>query len=588
MPTLNWIGKDKIINHYHDVPFRALDFRYGFRADMPEDTSPTGSGNKIIHGDNLEALKALLPEYEGRIECIYIDPPYNTGNEAWVYNDNVNDPHIRRWLGEVVGQEGEDLTRHDKWACMMYPRLKLMRQLLADDGVIFISIDENELAQLKILCDEIFSEANFLGILCWESTTQPINAGKAKFQLQQKTENILCYVANKENKYFKLKVDETSSPTYPHTGKLGKCRFEIIEKSDAGQYQRNTMKFPILGHYPRKGKRWQIGEETAKRLVEENKIEVIDGIVKKAIYPEDEIDKTKYFPFWSLLLAKDVGSALQAKEELNNVMGKAVGFDTVKPVKLISELLSHFDDNITVLDCFAGSATTAHAVLEQNKKDGGRRNFILVEMMDYAENITAERVKRVMRGYDFTGKEEEEIYSKKLTPKNLKQGKTLLEEAERAAEAAKGKYDKVSKPKVKDDCLTVTGTKIYTGYKKGTGGEFDYYELGKPLFLADGTLNESVDEDKIREYIYYSETHRHLERLRNEKYKYLLDYYNDTGYFFYYEKESVTILSYDTLNIVPRQAGHYVIYADSCTIDKAQLAEMNVTFKKIPRDINRF
>ena len=99
----------------------------------------------IIHGDNLEALKALLPQYEGKVKCIYIDPPYNTGNEGWCYNDNVSDPHIQKWLGEVVGKEGEDLTRHDKWLCMMYPRLMLLQKLLADDGVIFISIDDNEL-----------------------------------------------------------------------------------------------------------------------------------------------------------------------------------------------------------------------------------------------------------------------------------------------------------------------------------------------------------------------------------------------------------------------------------------------------------
>ncbi len=139
MPTLDWIGKEKVISHHHDVPFRVLEHKYGFRADNPADKSETHSGNKIIHGDNLEALKALLPEYEGKIDCIYIDPPYNTGNEGWVYNDNVNDPHIKKWLGEVVGAEGEDFSRHDKWLCMMYPRLQLLGKLLSSDGVITIS-----------------------------------------------------------------------------------------------------------------------------------------------------------------------------------------------------------------------------------------------------------------------------------------------------------------------------------------------------------------------------------------------------------------------------------------------------------------
>ena len=134
MPTLEWIGKDKVVNHHLEVPYRVLEEQYTYNAETSE--------NMIIRGDNLEALKALLPRYEGRVKCIYIDPPYNTGNEGWVYNDNVNDPRIKKWLGEVVGKEGEDLSRHDKWLCMMYPRLKLLQRLLADDGAIFISIDD--------------------------------------------------------------------------------------------------------------------------------------------------------------------------------------------------------------------------------------------------------------------------------------------------------------------------------------------------------------------------------------------------------------------------------------------------------------
>ena len=143
MPTLEWIGKDKVKTHHQDVPYRVLEHQYGFRSDNLEDKSETHSGNMVIHGDNLEALKALMPRYEGKIKCIYIDPPYNTGNEKWVYNDNVNHPKIKKWLGEIVGQQGEDLSRHDKWLCMMYPRLVLLRKLLAENGAIFISIDDN-------------------------------------------------------------------------------------------------------------------------------------------------------------------------------------------------------------------------------------------------------------------------------------------------------------------------------------------------------------------------------------------------------------------------------------------------------------
>ena len=170
MPTLNWIGKDKIINHHHDIPYKVLNHEYSF-SENGKTSTPIDSGNLIINGDNLEALKSLLPKYEGKVNCIYIDPPYNTGNESWVYNDNVNSPQMKKWLGNVVGKECEDLTRHDKWLCMMYPRLKLLHKLLAKDGAIFISIDDNEQANLKLIMDEIFGAGNFVCNIIWQKKT---------------------------------------------------------------------------------------------------------------------------------------------------------------------------------------------------------------------------------------------------------------------------------------------------------------------------------------------------------------------------------------------------------------------------------
>ena len=168
MPTLEWIGKSKVINHHQDVPFRVLERKYSFD-ENGQHNEDNGSENMIIRGDNLEALKALLPRYEGRVKCIYIDPPYNTGNEGWVYNDNVNDPKIKKWLGEVVGKEGEDLTRHDKWLCLMYERLKLMQKLLAEAGVIFVSLDDIDVTYLSLIMDAIFRKANFIAQLIWKS-----------------------------------------------------------------------------------------------------------------------------------------------------------------------------------------------------------------------------------------------------------------------------------------------------------------------------------------------------------------------------------------------------------------------------------
>lgn len=188
MPTLDWIGKDMVVSHHLDVPFRVLEHKYTYTGT--DSNGKHESENKIIKGDNLEALKALLPEYEGRIKCIYIDPPYNTGNEGWVYNDNVNDPKIRKWLGDVVGREGEDLSRHDKWLCMMYPRLRLLQKLLADDGVIFISIDDNEHASLRMMCDEIFGCQCFVSDVSWQRTYSTRNDSKG---IVNEVEHILVF-----------------------------------------------------------------------------------------------------------------------------------------------------------------------------------------------------------------------------------------------------------------------------------------------------------------------------------------------------------------------------------------------------------
>src|SRR5690554_4287421 len=193
MPTLNWIGKEKVVSHHQDVPYRVLEHKYGFTADKGEQTEPTNSGNKIIHGDNLEALKSLLPEYEGKIKCIYIDPPYNTGKENWVYNDSVNHPKILKWLGEVVGKEGDDLSRHDKWLCMMYPRLQLLHKLLAKDGIIFISIDDYEYHNLLSITNEIFGIKNRIATSIWD-----LGTGTQAGHFVRAHEYVLVYAKNKE------------------------------------------------------------------------------------------------------------------------------------------------------------------------------------------------------------------------------------------------------------------------------------------------------------------------------------------------------------------------------------------------------
>lgn len=280
---------------------------------------------------------------------------------------------------------------------------------------------------------------------------------------------------------------------------------------------------------------------------------------------------------------------VKGSTELTEILGEKGLFPYPKPMKLVKDILQRLSKkNSIILDSFAGSGTTAHAVLSLNHDDNGNRKFILIEMMDYAEIISAERVRQVINGYEYKGKKEEEIYSKKLSAKNLLQAETFLKEAQDIVEMNKDKYDKISKPAIKDNCLKVVGTKVFADRMEGLGGSFDFYELGAPLFNKDDTLNEEVGEKRIREYIYYTETREHLTREQSEEYPYLLDYHDGTGYFFYYKKGELTTLSHDTLNIVPEKADYYVIYADTCTISKEQLVKMNISFKKIPRDINRF
>lgn len=642
MPTLNWIGKDKVINHHHDVPFRVLEHQYGFRADNADDKSETHSGNKIIHGDNLEALKALLPEYEGKIDCIYIDPPYNTGNEGWVYNDNVNDPHIKKWLGEVVGAEGEDFSRHDKWLCMMYPRLQLMRQLLSSKGAIFISIDDNEYANLKTICDEIFGKNCFVADISWQRTYSPRND---KDGIAAEVEHLLIF--GKELNWMPKKLERTEEMDARYSSPDNDLR--LWKNGDAtapGAITHQGMVYaiqhPITGNllYPSNGRCWTFGQEQMFSIMNEwanyelrpiNDLERRIEICGTENVPEsinaimlNDVDKgreqaiarysqgtwpvlsfssggkggfirkvyldnvegrlvTNLWPF------SEVGHTDEAKKELKEIFDGKTPFDTPKPTRLLERILDiATEDDSIILDSFAGSGTTAHAVLLANKKKHSRRKFILIELMDYADTTTAHRVKKAITGYRATIKHEEEIYCKKLTIKNLKNAEVYLQEAEAVFEKEKGNYGKIEPPKLKDNCIRVIASRISNGFVEGLGGSFDYYELGAPLFNEDNTLNEEVDEARIREYIYYTETHEHLSSERDEAYPYLLDYYNDVGYFFYYKKGELTTLSHETLSIVPRKASHYVIYADICTISKELLAKMNISFKKIPRDINRF
>ena len=580
MPTLEWIGKDKVISHHKDVPFRVLDEKYTYNAEH--------SDNMIIRGDNLEALKALLPQYEGKIKCIYIDPPYNTGNEGWVYNDNVNDLKIRKWLGEVVGKEGEDLSRHDKWLCMMYPRLKLLHRLLAQDGAIFISIDDTEYANLKSICDEIFGLSCFVANIGWQRTYSKRNDSKG---IMAEIEHIIVYCKTEDWSPYKLERTDDMNSSYESIDG-DKHPWSSVTVNAPGAATHTGMVYaiqhPITGEllYPPIGRCWAFGQpqmlEQMQEWAEYELVDIMDYEKRLEIcndsprtpkdicalmlvnQSEEAMAKTKqkydlglqkitpwpllYFTkkgigglrrkqyleisagrvptnFWSY---SETGHTGEAKNELALLFDGKAPFDTPKPTRLIERILQiATDKDSIILDSFAGSGTTAHAVLNMNKADGGHRKFILVEMMDYAETITAERVRRVIDGYG----------------------------------AGKNAVD-------------------------GTGGDFTFYDLGEVLLLPDGNLNESVGADKIREYVWYMETKTPLRAVDSDN-PYYLGESRGTGYYFFYEKEALTTLNFDFLSTITEQAEGYLIYADLCTIPDEELKKYNITFKKIPRDIAR-
>jgi adenine-specific DNA-methyltransferase len=549
MPTLNWIGKDKVVNHHLEVPFKVLEHSYGFDNGVQTDKE-TKSGNKIIHGDNLEALKALLPEYEGKIKCTYIDPPYNTGNEGWKYNDNVSHPKIKKWLGETVGKEGDDLTRHDKWLCMMYPRLKLLHKLLSNDGLIFISIDDNEYQNLKYICDEIFGRNNFITNFTWRTDGNFDNQAKIKIN----HEYILCYSKNIDFFEYPKVVD----PNISIDSKLFKTEIRNTIVKNGPKNPISDVKLPIgfpcdieSGVIKKRNNSWPHYESDAKiedyKLTNEvivksgwSSIGIFEAFIKNEFNSvKDSKNQETTFTISKTGAIENIKSRSQASHVVSSLfnMGSTqnmsselkkmgIDFDYPKSINLIQYLISIVNgENFIVLDSFAGSGTTAQAVLNLNDIDGKNRKFIIIELMDYVESITSERIKKVISGYSDV---------------------------------------------------------------KGKGGCFDFYKLEQSLFNDDGNLNENVDVDKIRNYVYYTETKNVLNKKKHLDNKYFLDKNNDTSYYFLYEPSETTTLNHAFLATMKTKAEQYIIYADNVSLDEIFMTTHNIIFKKIPRGITRF
>ena len=516
MPTLNWIGKEAVVNHDKEVPFRLLK-------KVKAHSVGENSQNLIIHGDNLEALKALMPYYQGKIKCIYIDPPYNTGNESWVYNDKVNSPKIKKWLGKVVGGESEDLCRHDKWLCMMYPRLKLLRDLLSEDGLIFISLDEHEYHHLICLLNEIFGEENFIGTFIWKSKVGGGNDNKylvpeheyiTLFSKTIKTIDYLTAPPDEEyKKVFRLKDEYFEERGYYYIDNLHKTGLDTnrpnlkysIECPDGSKLFPPTI--------------WRLSKEEFEKRKKNGEI-----VFKKTKEKGWQVYSKTYLNYGGIerrirprSVLRNVGTTREGNQQIIDIFQDKI-FQYPKPYQLIqyfTSIATSKDD--LILASFAGSGTTAHAILDLNKEDGGKRKFILIEMEDkVAKDITAERVKRIIRKND---------------------------------------------------------------YKAG----FEFCELDKPLFNEEGQIEEECSFEQLATYIYFTETNTNLDKKLISGNS--IGNYNDTEYYLLYKEKGKNIFNKDFLKKISKNSQKKVVYADKCLIDDRALEKQRIQFKQIPYEV---
>lgn len=542
MPTLNWIGKDAVVNHHLQVPFHLLK-------DVPDlACGQPGDGNLIVQGDNLVALKALLPGYAGQVKCIYIDPPYNTGNEGWAYNDNVNSPSMRDWLGKVVGKDGETLDRHDRWLCMMYPRLALLRQFLREDGAIFISIDDNEVQALRYVMDEIFGPSNFIATVLWQKVYSPKNSARHFSEdhdyivIYAKSANIwrpnLIPRNDDQDAAYKNRDNDVRGPW--KTGDLSARNFYSQGTYEIVCPSGRVIPRPPTGTYWRYSREKFLEMDADKRIwwgKDGGSIPQIKRFlseVKQGVVPQ-----TMWF-------YGDVGHTQDAKKELVSVMNFADSqsvFITPKPSRLIERVIQiGTNPGDLVLDSFGGSGTTAHAVLKINRSAPASepRRFIMVEMDGkIAREVTAERVRRIAQGY-----------------------------------------------------TNAKGEKV-----EGFGGGFRFCELSEPLFDEDGKIRETVRFADLARHVYFTETGEPLPRERISAKSPLLGVHQGRAVCLLYNgilKDKSpgggNALTQETLGLlrevcVGQSVERLVVYGTSQRLSPARLKREGVTFKQIPYSI---
>jgi site-specific DNA-methyltransferase (adenine-specific)/adenine-specific DNA-methyltransferase len=548
MPTLEWIGKKAVLNHHRQVPYRLLHCDPSLSVGDPD------SGNLLVQGDNLLALKALLPYYAGKVKCIYIDPPYNTGNENWVYNDAVNSPEIRRWLGKVVGAEAEDLSRHDKWLCMMYPRLCLLREFLTEDGVILASIDDTELASLIQAFDEVFGARNRLSVFTWVRKKKGSHLDK---RLRKMTEFVVAYASS-----MAACVELFGEPAYADKWQ------PIVKRTNSEKtlcLEAGAIETALADGSYQPGGRGQGGTAldfldgfrvADGRLIDPVRVQGRFVWLQKTLDQElamgTRIALSKKFGFNVLRWNQDekvkrpstllndqsgVGTNEDASKELAAIFGAEQGvvFQFPKPVSLVRFLLKSAtknDPDALILDSFAGTGTTGNATLSLNDEDGGKRRFIMVEMdEDVCRTVAAERLKRVITGY---------------------------------------------------------------GDTPGLGGGFRYCTLGEPLFDEAGNIRESVTFSDLAAHVFFTETGSPMPGPADGS-TLLLGVHNGRAVYLLFNgvmgdkrPNGGNVLTNNVLRHLPEhpnKGGVRVVYGEGCRLGAARLKREGIVFRQVPYEV---
>ena len=536
MPTLNWIGKEAVVKHHQEVPFHLL------RCKPELSVGEAGSGNLLIEGDNLLALKALLPYYAGQVKCIYIDPPYNTGEESWVYSDSVTSPVIQEWLGNVVGKETEDLSRHDKWLCMMYPRLVLLRELLHEEGSIWISLDDNEMHHARTVLDEIFGGSNFVATVVWQRRTSP----DARLPLGPAHDYIVVYakaLGECKRRLNKLPLKASRAKDYRNLDDDPRGQWASVDITGQVGHATPSQFYEITTpsgrkYRPPEGRCWAISENTFKQLVEDKRIWFgrkgnSRPRLKRFL---SEVEGTTAWTWWP---HDEVGHNQEATKELKDLLEGKFAFETPKPLRLICRILQiATNPGDLVLDSFAGSGTTGHAVLQLNREDAGNRRFILVEIEPpIARPITAVRLQRAIEGYEWTGQQ-----------------------------------NKVNR-------------------QEGMGGGFRYCTLGRTLFDAQGQIRGAVTFADLAQHVFFTETGEPLPQATAGETP-LLGVANGIAVYLLYNgilrdktSDGGNVLTRAVLANLPPHGGPRVIYGNGCLLSPAFLQQAGITFRQIPYEV---